>query len=86
MCALNLYSDEKSQFVDQLKPNMDNVKRESPLFLRKMSLKTLKKSAFETDSDRVDTFLSKEVFRLFAWWFELVPAVPNLRKKVISKS
>ena len=65
---------------------MDNVKRESPLFLRKMSPKTLEKSAFETDSGRVDTFLSKEVFRLSAWWFELVPAVPNLRKKVISKS
>ena len=65
---------------------MDNDKRESPLFLRKMSLKTLEKSAFETDSGRVDTFLSKEVFRLSAWWFELVPAVPNLRKKVISKS
>ena len=65
---------------------MDNDKRESPLFLRKMSLKTLEKSAFETDSGRVDTLLRKEVFRLFAWWFELVPAVSNLRKKVISKS
>ena len=31
-------------------------------------------------------FWAKRFFRLFAWWFELVPAVPNLRKKVISKS